>query len=173
MPATRKRAPARRKRSTGRRRARRRGGPGSLPGFARLAWRLPLLEQRERDVLGLALLACGVFMAFVLYGGWNGGRAGHALAVAFGWVLGGARVLAPVAMGLGGAALLLRPLLPSLRPLRIGSACLFAAATLALAAGTLGVSAGPHGHGAPWGASFLQARGGRTSAWASWSRSCC
>ena len=39
--------------------------------------------------------AAGVFMAFVLYGGWDGGRFGHALAVALGWMLGRARSLTP------------------------------------------------------------------------------
>jgi hypothetical protein len=30
--------------------------------------RLPVLEQRQRDIIGLALAALGVFMGFVLYG---------------------------------------------------------------------------------------------------------
>ena len=60
-------------------------------------------------------------MGFVLYGGWDGGRAGHGLAVALGWALGRARVLAPVALVVGGGALLLRPVLPALRPLRTGA----------------------------------------------------
>ena len=34
--------------------------PSSLP-------RMPVLDQRQRDILGLALLALGVFMGFVLY----------------------------------------------------------------------------------------------------------
>jgi DNA segregation ATPase FtsK/SpoIIIE, S-DNA-T family len=118
-----------------------------------------VLEQRERDVLGLALVAAGVFMGFVLYGGWNGGRAGHAVAVGLGWVLGRARVLAPLTLVLGGGALLLRPVLPALRPLRAGAICLFAATTLALAAGTLGVSSAGHG-GGTWGSAYLQAHGG-------------
>jgi S-DNA-T family DNA segregation ATPase FtsK/SpoIIIE len=82
-----------------------------------------VLDQRERDVLGLALVAFGVFMGFVLYGGWNGGRAGHGLAVALGWMLGRARVLTPVALVVGGGALLLRPVLPALRPLRTPRGC--------------------------------------------------
>ena len=118
------------------------------------------MDQRGRDVLGLALLAVGVFMGFVLYGGWNGGRAGHGLAVALGWILGRARALAPVALVLGGGALLLRPVLPALRPLRAGALCLFASVTLALAAGTLGVSSGPAGRGTAWTSAFLQAHGG-------------
>ena len=122
--------------------------------------RLPVFDQRARDVLGLALVALGVFMGFVLYAGWNGGRAGHGLAVALGWILGRARVLAPITLIVGGAVLLLRPVLPALRPLRAGAICLFASITLALAAGTLGVSSGPGGKEAGWGSAFLQAHGG-------------
>jgi DNA segregation ATPase FtsK/SpoIIIE, S-DNA-T family len=118
------------------------------------------LDQRGRDVLGLACVAIGVFMGFVLYGGWNGGRAGHGLAVALGWVLGRARVLAPITLIAGGGALLLRPVLPALRPLRAGAICLFASVTLALAAGTLGVSAAPGGRDVHWTSAFLQAHGG-------------
>ncbi len=122
--------------------------------------RLPVLDQRGRDVLGLAFVALGVFMGFVLYGGWDGGRAGHALAVALGWVLGRARVLAPATLLVGGGALLLRPVLPALRPLRTGALCLYASVTLALAAGTLGVSSAPGSHSASWSSAFLQSHGG-------------
>jgi S-DNA-T family DNA segregation ATPase FtsK/SpoIIIE len=125
--------------------------------------RLPELDQRQRDVLGLALAALGVFMGFVLYAGWEGGRAGHGLTVALGWAMGRARVLTPVALVAGGGALLLRGVLPALRPLRTGSICLLASATLALAAGTLGVSPGRAGiplHGTSWSSSFLQSHGG-------------
>src|ERR1700684_1904825 len=129
MAATRKRATARarstkpktRARPRTRRRTRGRGlaairfsGPPRMP-------RLPVLDQRARDVLGLALVALGVFMGFVLYGGWDGGRAGHGLAVALGWTLGRPRVLAPITLIVGGAVLLLRPVLPALRPLRAGA----------------------------------------------------
>jgi DNA segregation ATPase FtsK/SpoIIIE, S-DNA-T family len=106
------------------------------------------------------LVAVGVFMAFVLYGGGNGGRAGHGLAVALGWILGRARVLAPVALLIGGGVLLLRAVLPAIRPLRAGAICLFASVTLALAAGTLGVSSAPSSRGASWSSAFLQAHGG-------------
>ncbi len=120
-----------------------------------------MLDQRGRDVLGLGLAAVGVFMAFVLYGGWDGGPAGHGLAVAFGWVLGRARVLAPVTLVAAGGLLLLRPVLPALRPLRAGVICVFTSVTLALAAGTLGVSSGSPGSGArAWTSSSLQAHGG-------------
>jgi len=124
---------------------------------------MPVLDQRQRDVLGLALLACGVFMGFVFYGAGGstaGGRAGHAVAVALGWTLGRARVLTPVAIGVGGAALLLRPVLPALRPLRTGALCVFAAVTLALAAGMLGLSSGSPQGARVWSSAHLQTHGG-------------
>jgi S-DNA-T family DNA segregation ATPase FtsK/SpoIIIE len=122
-----------------------------------------VLDQRQRDVLGLALLAAGVFMGFVLYGSGGptaaGGRAGHWLAVALGWALGRARVLTPVAVAIGGGSLLLRPVLPALRPLRAGALCIFAAVTLALAAGMLGLSSGAAA-GSSWSSAHLQSHGG-------------
>src|SRR5580704_6830577 len=131
---------------------------GSL--FAGGPPRLPELDQRQRDVLGLALVAAGVFMGFVLYGGWNGGHAGHGLAVAVGWLLGRARVLAPATLVIGGGALLLRPVLPALRPLRTGALCVFAAVTLALAAGMLGLSSTPANGTPAWTSAHLQSHGG-------------
>jgi DNA segregation ATPase FtsK/SpoIIIE, S-DNA-T family len=122
-----------------------------------------VLSQSQRDVLGLGLVAVGAFMAFVLYGHWNGGRVGHGLAVALGWGVGEARTLAPIALVIGGGALLLAQIVPVRRPLRTGGLCLFAAVTLALAAGTLGVSSGTPAH-APsaeqWHSAFLQTHGG-------------
>ncbi len=69
-------------------------------------------------------------------------------------------MLAPVALVIGGGVLLLRPVLPALRPLRTGSICLFAAVTLALAAGTLGLSSGPADASQAWVSSHLQSHGG-------------
>jgi DNA segregation ATPase FtsK/SpoIIIE, S-DNA-T family len=116
-------------------------------------------------VIGLALVAVGIFMAFVLWGFGSppdpGGRAGHALAVGLGWAVGKARVLAPIALIGAGAAMLLRPVWPALRPLRTGAICLSGSIVLALAAGTLGVSSGAtEEKGASWTSAFLQAHGG-------------
>jgi S-DNA-T family DNA segregation ATPase FtsK/SpoIIIE len=153
----RRRAPARSRASS-----RRRGGGAASLGslFSGGLPRLPVLDQRERDVLGLALVAAGVFMGFVLYAGWNGGRAGHGLAVALGWTLGRARVLAPITLVIGGGALLLRPVLPALRPLRTGALCVFAAVTLALAAGMLGITTAPGNGAHAWASAHLQTHGG-------------
>jgi S-DNA-T family DNA segregation ATPase FtsK/SpoIIIE len=172
MPTTRKspkRAPARRRaargsgRSSARARARRGRGRGSTGLLDGLKPSLPALTQNQRDVLGLGLVAVGVFMAFVLYGHWDGGRLGHGLSVALGWCIGEARTLAPLALVVAGGALLLAQLMPVRRPLRSGGLCLFAAVTLALAAGTLGVSDGTPAH-APsseqWRSAFLQTHGG-------------
>src|SRR5947209_1971681 len=159
-------AAPRRRRARARRRPRRRRRAGGVLGRV-LSWtaRLRRLGLRspspvERDLLGLGLFALGVFMAFVLYGGWNGGGAGHGLAVAFGWLLGRARVLAPFALCWAGGTLVLAGVLPNLRPLRGGLTCLFASLTLALAAGTFGVSSGPGSGHAQWTPAFLQAHGG-------------
>jgi DNA segregation ATPase FtsK/SpoIIIE, S-DNA-T family len=128
---------------------------------------LPALNQNQRDVLGLGLVAVGVFMAFVLYGPGGppppGGRVGHGLAVALGWCVGEARTLAPPALVVAGGALLLAQLMPTRKPLRTGGLCLFAAVTLALAAGTLGVSDGTPAHGSSseqWHSAFMQTHGG-------------
>jgi S-DNA-T family DNA segregation ATPase FtsK/SpoIIIE len=118
-----------------------------------------VLEERQRDVLALGLVALGVFLGFILYAGVEGGRAGHGLAVALGWSVGRARGLVPIALVLGGGALLMAPVLPALRPLRTGGICLFSGVVLALSAGTLGVSAGTP-RGVQWNTPFLSARGG-------------
>src|SRR5271166_310879 len=108
MAASRKRASPRQRSAGVRRKAPARGRSRRTARGGR-AWslgsllsgglpRIAVLDQRERDVLGLALVAAGVFMGFVLYGDWNGGRAGHGLAVALGWALGRARVLAPITL---------------------------------------------------------------------------
>jgi S-DNA-T family DNA segregation ATPase FtsK/SpoIIIE len=159
--SARRKAPARK--SAPRRRTRPKGRRGGSAINAFGLPRLPVLEQRQRDILGLAVIALGVFLGFVLYGSGSpapGGRAGHALAVASGWALGRARVLAPVALVVGGGALLLRPVLPAVRPLRTGAACVFAGVTLALAAGALGLAPGAGSDGDAWSSAHLQSHGG-------------
>jgi DNA segregation ATPase FtsK/SpoIIIE, S-DNA-T family len=123
---------------------------------------MPQLDQRQRDMLGFGTIALGVFLGFVLYGGWDGGRVGGVLEDALGWCVGRAKLLAPIVLVAGGAALLARPAWPELRPLRTGATCLAAAITMALAAGTLGVSSGanPQPGESPWSAVFAQSHGG-------------
>ena len=173
VTATRKRArraPYRRRRRGARGRSRSvlgtlRAGLGGALSLLAHPPRVSALDQRGRDVLGLALVAVGLFMGFVLYGGWDGGGAGHGLQSASGWLLGEARVLAPLALLCAGAWLLLspppdpdEPAPGGARP--AGALCLFAGVTLALAAETFGASSGVGRRQAPWTTASLQAHGG-------------
>ena len=121
--------------------------------------RLPVLEQRQLDLVGLALVALGVFLAFVFYGDWNGGQVGAALADGLRYLVGVTAYVVPAALVAGGAIVVLRPFLPNSRPFASGALCLFAALTLALTAGTFGL--GPGGARADeWSRAFIQPRGG-------------
>jgi DNA segregation ATPase FtsK/SpoIIIE, S-DNA-T family len=111
--------------------------------------RMPILEQRHLDLIGLGLVAAAVFLAFPLYFGWDGGQAGQALVEALTWGVGRVAWTTPVALAAAGALLVLRPVLPAgVRPFRAGALCLLAATCLGLAVGTLGF--GP-GDGTPVG----------------------
>src|SRR6201995_4926409 len=89
-------------------------------------WRLPALEQRQLDLMGLGLVAVGLFFAFLVYFGWDGGRAGPQAVEGMRWLLGAGHYLVPVALAAAGAILMLRPMLPDARPVRSGGICLFA-----------------------------------------------
>jgi DNA segregation ATPase FtsK/SpoIIIE, S-DNA-T family len=116
-------------------------------------------EQRHADVLGLGLVAFGVFLTVILYTGSDGGQGGRAIATGLAWLLGEIRYAGPpTAVGLG-AVLVLRPVLPSVRPLRTGTILLFSSLTLALAADTLGIGPAGARHGY-WQAGFFEHHGG-------------
>jgi DNA segregation ATPase FtsK/SpoIIIE, S-DNA-T family len=96
---------------------------------------MPVVEQRHLDLTGLGLVAAGVFLAFPLYLGWEGGAAGEALIRFMTGLVGDIAYSAPVALLAAGALLVLRPVLPALRPFRAGGMCLFLSALLAFGAG--------------------------------------
>ena len=153
MPASRsraKRATPTRKPAKPRPRARRSGG-----------WRrrLPVLEQHHLDLIGLGLFAAGVFVAFPLYLEWDGGAAGGVLVDGLQRGFGRIAYLIPLGLVAAGGVLVLRPVLPAVRPFRAAGICLLLALTLAFAAGTLGLGDGPVRAGA-WDADLLDARGG-------------
>jgi DNA segregation ATPase FtsK/SpoIIIE, S-DNA-T family len=117
------------------------------------------LDQRELDVLGLGLVALGVFMGCVLYGNWNGGSAGNGAAHWLGVLFGEVRDGVPIALAGAGAMLVLRPVIGSPRPLRASPFFLGVASTLGLAANTLGVAGTTPSHGY-WTVSYFEHRGG-------------
>ena len=108
------------------------------------AWRgrVPVLEQRHWDLIGLGLVAFAIFLAFLVYLGWDGGEAGGWLVDGLRRLVGAVHYVVPVALLTAGALLILRPVLPAVRPFRAAGACLFAAGCLGLAAGTLGLGGG-------------------------------
>jgi S-DNA-T family DNA segregation ATPase FtsK/SpoIIIE len=100
---------------------------------------MPHLEQRHWDLIGLALVALAVFLAFLIYLGWDGGEAGGGLVDGLDDLIGEVHYLVPVALLAAGGVLIMRPVLPAVRPFRAAAACLFAAGCLGLAAGTAGL----------------------------------
>ncbi|HZG48809.1 MAG TPA: DNA translocase FtsK [Thermoleophilaceae bacterium] len=103
---------------------------------------LPRLEQRHWDLIGLGLVAFGVFFALVFYFGWAGGEVGEALADALRLLFGGVAYAAPLALFCAGALIVTQPMLPAVHPLKAGAVCMTAALTLGLAAGSLGMGPG-------------------------------
>src|SRR5262245_1584190 len=140
MPASKKRKP----------RARR-----STP----VAWpRLPGLEQRHYDLIGLALVAAGIFFAGLIYLDWDGGQGGSWSVDGLRSLIGAVHYVLPVGLIVAGALVILRPMLPAVRPFRAGGLCLFVALALGFAAGTLGL--GPGGSAVHWDAEWGRPRGG-------------
>jgi len=133
--------------------------------------RMPLLEQRHMDLIGLALVAAGVFLAFPLYLEWYGGAAGEAIVDGLRRLAGEISYVAPVAVAGAGVVLVLRPVLPAgVRPFRAAAICLLLALTLMLAAGTLGL--GPDGPNRDvWNPDVYSDRGGIVGAALFWGAS--
>ena len=100
------------------------------------------LDQRHLDLIGLGLILLGIYLVFVLYFGWAGGRLGSGFSDGLTYLFGLVAYLAPVALFATGGILMFRPALPSTRPLRTGAAFLLAGLLLAFAAGTFGLAGG-------------------------------
>jgi DNA segregation ATPase FtsK/SpoIIIE, S-DNA-T family len=139
--------------------ARRRKPPTRRKRAAKRSLAVPALEQRQLDLVGLALVAAAVFFAFLIYLGWDGGRAGGWAVEGLRWLIGDVHYVVPVALMAAGAIVVLRPILPAVRPFRSGAICLITGLSLALAAGTLGLGPGGHRHGW-WDPAWVKPRGG-------------
>ncbi|MGI8580321.1 MAG: DNA translocase FtsK [Solirubrobacteraceae bacterium] len=141
MPSSVSRKPKTKSKPRARRAPARRAGP-ALPSL-----RLPKLEPHELDLLGLGLIAVGLFLSCVVYFGLAGGDVGHGVAVGMRFAIGGLANAVPAGLMLAGGLVLARASLPAARPFRTGTLCLVLALLLGLAAGTLGLGAdaGPRG----------------------------
>src|SRR4051795_4667658 len=134
-PPRRKRQPARAQKRKGgarpRAKARGRGRPS------------PEVMQRRLDLAGLCCIGLAVYLGYVIYLGWNGGAVGNGSQTALDYAVGAGGVVVPVALGLAGIGLILRPFLPSPKSVAVGVAAIAAGLLLALAAQTAGL--GPEG----------------------------
>ena len=74
------------------------------------------------ELIGLVLAAFGLFLASLLYLGWEGGVVGEKIEAAFGNVLGSAAYVAPLALAGVGGLMLFRSALLDVRPFRTGLA---------------------------------------------------
>ncbi|MEA2397880.1 MAG: segregation ATPase FtsK/SpoIIIE, family [Thermoleophilaceae bacterium] len=110
--------------------------------------RVPELEQRHLDLIGLGLVALAAFFAFVFYLGWDGGKVGGALAHGLIFLLGGVAYLVPLVLLAAGTVMVLGPVLPSVKPFKAGGVCLLLALMLGLAGGLFGLGpSNPARHG--------------------------
>src|SRR4051794_9056760 len=123
--------------------------------------RIPELDQHQADVLGVGLVLAAVFFAFVFYFSWDGGEVGYGLAEALRWLFGGVAYLTPVALFAIGTLLVMRPLLPTVRPFKAGGICLVTALLLGLSAQTFGLGPNdPLRHGSFAQPAFFKVHGG-------------
>ncbi|MGH2923317.1 MAG: DNA translocase FtsK, partial [Solirubrobacterales bacterium] len=103
----------------------------------------PEARQRRLDLAGLGCLGLSVYLGYVLYLGWDGGTVGNGAETALAYAVGAGAAVFPVALGLLGLGLILKPMLPSPRSTATGVFALCAGLLLALAAQTAGL--GPVG----------------------------
>jgi S-DNA-T family DNA segregation ATPase FtsK/SpoIIIE len=87
--------------------------PRSQPGRNRS-------ERNHSELWGLGLVALGLFLAIVLYGGWDGGIVGGPVANALDALFGAAAYLAPLALAAVGVLMVARSELVDFRPFRAG-----------------------------------------------------
>src|SRR3954467_1152817 len=123
--------------------------------------RVPELDQHQADVVGIGLVLASVLFAFVFYFGWDGGKVGYGVAEGLRWLFGGVAYLTPVVLFATGTLLVMRPLLPTVRPFKAGGICLVTALLLGLSAGTFGLGADhPARDGAFAQPAFFKVHGG-------------
>jgi S-DNA-T family DNA segregation ATPase FtsK/SpoIIIE len=118
------------------------------------------LEQHHLDVIGLALVALAIYLGFVLYGGWDGGRVGGWAGTGLTYAFGKVAYAVPFLLAGWAAALVLRPFVEAPAAINAGGVLLVCGLLLMFAAETLGI--GPphpvrHGY---FDQRFFEAHGG-------------
>src|SRR4051812_36200557 len=81
---------------------------------------LPSFELRHPELWGLVLVALGIFLASVVWFGWNGGYVGSALADGFKALLGALTYVLPLLFVVVGGLMVVRSALVDFRPFRTG-----------------------------------------------------
>jgi DNA segregation ATPase FtsK/SpoIIIE, S-DNA-T family len=135
-----RRDPPRRKKQPARGRGRKPAARGRARGKGHSS---PEVMQRRLDLAGLSCIGLAVYLGYVLYLGWNGGTVGDGSETALTYAVGAGAIVVPVALGLAGIALIMRPFLPSPRSVAVGVVAIACGLLLALAAQTAGL--GPDG----------------------------
>jgi DNA segregation ATPase FtsK/SpoIIIE, S-DNA-T family len=97
------------------------------------------LEQRHLDVIGLALVALGLYLGFVLYGEWDGGRVGGWAEVGLTNAVGRVAYVVPFAFAAWGLSLMMRPFIAASAALNAGGILMLCSLLLAFAAETAGL----------------------------------
>jgi S-DNA-T family DNA segregation ATPase FtsK/SpoIIIE len=77
-------------------------------------------SEQTHELIGLGLVALGIFLASILYLSWGGGMVGEWIAFAFTGAIGAAAYVAPVALTAVGALMVARSALIDVRPFRTG-----------------------------------------------------
>jgi S-DNA-T family DNA segregation ATPase FtsK/SpoIIIE len=92
------------------------------PARVKKKTRKPARGHQHPELIGLGLAAFGLFMASVLYAGWNGGYVGKAIGDGLVALVGGTAYVLPVACAAVGSLMVARSDLPRFGPFRTGLA---------------------------------------------------
>ena len=90
-------------------------------------------------MIGIALMAIGLYLGLVLYGDWNGGRVGGWAETGLTYTAGKVAYAVPVVFGAWGASLMLRPFIKAPAAVNAGGILVLCALLLAFAAETFGL----------------------------------
>ena len=93
-----------------------------LPARIRKKRKGKVKGEQHHELVGLGLVGLGLFLASILYLGWNGGTVGGGVADGFKAVIGGSAYVAPIAFLIVGALMVARSELVDVRPFRTGIA---------------------------------------------------